>query len=138
MKERYKHARSRETRFLMSFDLGKLDKRLFILLSVFITLNFLDALTTLVAIRAGPAFTEYNPIAAGLFGLNFPGFSVALVLKYLPVVPLAYATFLKGGDSRPVAFRVVKVASFVALVAAVIFLSFVVGSNLKTLILFYW
>lgn len=138
MGERYKAARVRETRFIMSFDVPRLNKRLFLLLGLFIVLNFLDAFTTLLAIRAGPAFMELNPIAAGLFGLNFPGFSLALTLKYLPVVPLSYVTFLKNSESHPVAFRIVKVSAFVALVAADIFLLIVVGSNVRTLLAYYY
>jgi len=138
MRERYKEARVRETRFIMSFDVSKLNRRLFLLLGLFIVLNFLDAFTTLMAIRAGPAFMELNPIAAGLFGLNFPGFSVALTLKFLPVLPLSYVTFLKGSESHPMAFRIVKVSGFVALVAADIFLLVVVGSNVRTLLAYYY
>jgi hypothetical protein len=133
MREGYKRARARETRFLMSFDLPKLDKRLFVLLSLFIVLNCLDALTTLVALRAGHPFVELNPIASGLFSSGFAGFTVALTLKYIPVVPLAYATFLKQNDQHPVAFRIVKVSVLVALAAADIFYIAVVGSNLRTL-----
>jgi len=127
----------RETKFLMSFDLSKLSGRLFLLLSVFIALNFFDALTTLVALRAGPSFVEYNPIAAGLFHLDFEGFVAALVLKYMPIIPLAYATFAGQNSSHPFAFRIVKVSAFVALVAANIFLFAVVGSNIKTLVTYF-
>lgn len=121
----------------MSFDIFKLNKRLSILLAVFVLLNCFDALTTLVALKTGPAFVELNPLAAGLFGLSFGGFVVALTLKYIPVVPLLYATLLKESGSRPVAFRIVKVSAFVALVAADIFYMGVVGSNVKTLAVYY-
>ena len=138
MRKGYREARARETRFIMSFDVPRLNSRLYLLLGLFIILNFLDAFTTLLAIRAGPAFMELNPIAAGLFGMSFPGFSVALTLKYLPVVPLSYVTFLKGSESHPMAFRIVKVSAFVALVAADIFLLVVVGSNVRTLLAYYY
>lgn len=137
MSERRRIIRERETRFLMSFDILKLNKRMVILLAVFVILNCFDALTTLVALKTGPIFVELNPLAAGLFSLSFEGFVAALSLKYIPVVPLLYATFLKEGTSRPVAFRIVKVSAFVALVAADIFYLGVVGSNVKTLATYY-
>jgi hypothetical protein len=137
VRDGYRKARARETRFLMSFDLPRLNKRLIILLSVFITLNCLDALTTLVALKAGPPFMELNPIASGLFSHDFEGFAVALSLKYIPIVPLIYATYLKKSDEHPVAFRIVKVSAFVALAAADIFYLAVVGSNVRTLVAYY-
>src|SRR5262249_4958011 len=127
----------RETKFLMSFDISRVNNRLLILLSVFIALNFFDALTTLVALNASPRFLELNPIASGLFHLDFTGFVVALTLKYIPMVPLAYVTFLPSGTNRALALRIVKVSAFVALVAADIFYSFVVGSNTVNLASYY-
>ena len=138
MKERYAEARLRETRYLMSFDLPRVDGRLLVLLSVFIALNFFDALTTLVAINLGPSFVELNPIASGLFHLDFVGFLAALGLKYSPIVPLAYVTFLRPTDKHPLAIRVVKVSAFVALVAADVFLLAVVGSNSLNLLNYYY
>jgi hypothetical protein len=137
LKERRRTVQARETRFLMSFDASKLNGRLVILLLVFIALNCLDALTTLFAISAGPSFVELNPIASGLFRLSFPGFIAALVLKYMPIVPLAYATYVGENPSRPLAIRIVKVSAFVALVAADIFYLVVVGSNVRTLASYY-
>ncbi len=137
MRERYKLARARETKFLMSFNIPMLNSRLAILLSVFITLNALDVFTTLMALRAGPSFVELNPIASGLFGLSFGGFLAALALKYVPLIPLAYATYVKESVNRPVAFRIVKVSALIALAAADIFYLFVVGSNVRTLVAFY-
>ena len=138
MKKRYEIARANETKFLMSFDIPRLDRKLIILLSVFITLNGLDVLTTLVAINAGPTFVELNPIASGLFELNFIGFIAALSLKYIPVVPLVYVTYLKEVTGRPIAFRTVKVSALVALAAADVFYLIVVSSNLRTLLAFYF
>ena len=137
MKERYAAARIRETKFLMTFDLAKVNTRLLFLLSLFVTLNFFDALTTLLAIHAGPTFVELNPIASGLFRLDFLGFTAALALKYIPVIPLVYATFLPSDTKRVIALRVVKVSAFVALVAADIFYLGVVGSNSLNLLRFY-
>jgi len=138
MKERYAEARLRETKFLMSFDLLRVDNRLLVLLALFITLNFFDALTTLVAINLGPSFVELNPIASGLFRLDFFGFVAALGLKYIPMVPLAYVTFLQPSHKHPLALRVVKVSAFVALVAADVFLLTVVGSNSFNLLNYYY
>ncbi len=137
MRQRYAEARIRETKFLMSFDLLKVNSRLFVLLSVFIALNFLDALTTLVAINLGPSFVELNPIASGLFRLDFFGFLAALGLKYTPILPLVYATFLPATEKRMIALRVVKVSAFVALVAADLFYLAVVGSNSLNLARYY-
>ena len=137
MRERRRMIRARETRLLMSFDASKLNRRLLVLLCVFIVLNFLDALTTLVAISTG-RIIELNPIASSLFHLDFPGFMAALALKYLPVIPLAYATFVGENVSHPLAFRIVKVSAFVALAAANIFYLVVVGSNLRTLASYYF
>ncbi|MGP8057804.1 MAG: DUF5658 family protein [Nitrososphaerales archaeon] len=136
VKERRQTVRTRETKFLMSFDAAKLNKRLVILLSIFIMLNCLDALTTLVAISTG-RIVELNPIASSLFHMSFPGFMAALVLKYMPIIPLAYATHAKENTSRPLAIRIVKVSVLVALVAANIFYLAVVGSNLRTLASYY-
>ena len=133
---RIAEARIRETKFLNSFNLSGVNNWLLVLLAVLITLNFFDALTTLLAIRAGPTFVELNPIASGLFHLDFIGFMVALALKYMPIIPLAYATFLpdrKDGTS----LRVVKISALVALAAADIFYIFVVSSNSVNLLSFY-
>ena len=137
MRERYAAARIRETKFLMSFNIPIMNNRLLVLLSVFVALNFFDALTTLVAINAGPTFVELNPIASGLFHLDFSGFVIALALKYFPVVPLVYAVFLPIEGIRPIPLRVVKVSAFVALVAADIFYLAVVGSNSLNLASYY-
>lgn len=137
-KERYAEARLRETKFLLSFDLSKVNKRLMVLLSVFIVLNFFDAVTTLVAINLGPNFVELNPIASGLFRMDFYGFVAALGLKYSPMVPLGYVTFLQPSEKHQLALRVVKVSAFVALVAADVFLLAVVGSNSLNLLRFYY
>jgi Domain of unknown function (DUF5658) len=136
MKERLAIARERETRYLMSFDINRVNRWLLILLSVFIALNFLDAFTTLVALRA-QGFVELNPIASGLFNLDFRGFVLALVLKYTPVVPLAYATLVGAEGRHTLPIRVVKVSVFIVLVAADIFYLGVVGSNTLTLALYY-
>ena len=138
MRDRMAEARIRETKFLMSFDIAKVNKRLVLLLGVFVALSFLDILTTLVALRLGPQFVELNPIASGLFRLDFPGFVTALTLKYMPIIPLAYATVLKGDGRREVVLRVVKVSALIALVAADIIYIAVVGSNSFTLMRYFF
>jgi hypothetical protein len=138
MRERMAAARIRETKFLMSFDLAMVNKRLIILLSVMVTLCFLDVLTTLVALKLGPPFVELNPIASSLFRLDFPGFVTALTLKYIPILPLAYATALRTDGKRVVVLRVVKVSALIALVAADIIYLAVVGSNSFTLLRYYF
>ena len=132
MKERLAVARERETRFLMSFDMDRVNRRLLVLLAVFIALNFLDAFTTLVALKAA-GFVELNPIASGLFHLDFGGFVLALALKYSPIVPLSYATLVGIEGKRPIPIRVVKVSALIVLVAADIFYLGVVGANTLTL-----
>jgi hypothetical protein len=136
MKDRLAIARERETRFLMSFDIKKVNKWLLILLSVFIALNFVDTFTTLLAIKSA-GFVELNPIASGLFHLDFGGFVLALVLKYFPVVPLAYATLVGADGKHAFSIRMVKVSVFIVLVAADIFYLGVVGSNTLTLASYY-
>jgi uncharacterized protein DUF5658 len=138
MRDRLAEARIRETNFLMSFNMNSVNDRLLVLLSVFIALNFFDALTTLLAIHVGPAFVELNPVASGLFHLDFGGFVLAIALKYLPLIPLTYATFLRGDGVRPLTLRIVKVSAFVALVAADLFYGAVVGSNTLNLSAFYF
>jgi hypothetical protein len=130
-------ARARETKFLMSFDLRRMNRWLLALLSVYIALNFLDALTTLMGIQAGPSFIEHNPIAAGLFRFDFPGFVLALGLKYLPVLPFSYGTLVSPREDGKLGIRIVKLGTLVALAAANLFYLIVVGSNSITLYSFY-
>jgi hypothetical protein len=137
MRERLAEARLRETKFLLSFDIPRLNNKLVILLSLFIALNFFDASTTLLAIYAGPTFVELNPIASRLFHFDFLGFMVALALKYSPVIPLVYATFLPA-DGKTISQRIVKVSALIALAAADVFYIVVVGSNSLNLVSFYF
>lgn len=138
MRERMAAARIRETKFLMSFDLAKVNKRILVLLSVFVTLSFFDVLTTLVALKLGPPFVELNPIASGLFRLNFPGFVTALTLKYIPIIPLVYAALLPTKGRRELTLRIVKVSAFITLVAADIIYFAVVGSNSFNLLRYFF
>ena len=138
MRGRIAEARLRETKYLMSFEISRVNDRLMVLLSVFIALNFFDAVTTLLALNAGPTFVELNPIASGLFHKDFGGFVAALALKYMPMIPLAYATFVPDSGVHPLAIRVVKVSALVALAAADIFYVAVVGSNSLNLAHYYF
>jgi hypothetical protein len=138
MKGGIRAARVRETKFLMSFEISKLNKRLLVLLSLFASLTFFDAVTTLIAISSGPTFVELNPIASGLFRMDFLGFIVALVLKYIPMIPLGYVTFLADPEDGAMPLRTVKVSAFVALAAADIFYLLVVGSNSFNLLSYYF
>ncbi len=136
MRENYRLARQRETRYLLALNMVKVNAYLTMLLVSLVVLSFLDTATTLVALHAGPAFVERNPIAAGLFH-SFSGFTVALLMKYLPFVPLLYATYVNDSDRHPIAVRTVKLGGLVALAAAVIFYMGVDGSNIATLIAYY-
>jgi hypothetical protein len=122
----------------MSLDLSRMNKWLLAFLSVFIALNFLDALTTLMGIQAGPSFVEHNPIAAGLFRLEFPGFVVALGLKYLPVLPFGYGTFVPAKEDGNLGMRIIKLGTLVALAAANLFYLLVVGFNSFTLYSYHY
>ncbi len=130
-------ARERELRYLMSFNMRKVNRYMFGLLVVYLALNFADTITTLEAMTSGPSFVELNPIAATLFAMNFWGFVAALAIKYAPAVPLAYITFMRGGKEGAVHYRMIKIAGLVALGASVLFLTFVVGSNAIMLARFY-
>jgi|SRR5579863_4477963 len=137
LRDRMAEARLRETRYLMSFDLSSVNRKLLLLLSVFIALNFFDAATTLLALYAGPTFVELNPIASSLFHKDFVGFVAALAFKYMPVIPLAYATFLPTRDGGKMSTRIVKVSALIALAAADLFYVLVVSSNSLNLLSFY-
>jgi Domain of unknown function (DUF5658) len=137
LKRNYAVARARENRLLLSYDIARVNRIMMILLFLFIGLNFFDAATTLIAMRAGPAFVELNPIASHFFSLDFPGFVLALALKYLPIAPLAYATLIRNPRGHPIGFRVVKISALIALFGANIIYAAVVASNSAALINFY-
>ncbi len=86
--------------------------------------------------KAGSIFLEHNPIASALFNLQFRGFLIALVFKYLPAIPLFYLVFLKDPhELHAYEVRLVKFAALAALCAADILLLYIVGiNNIPTLL----
>jgi len=116
-------------------SMTKLEGKLVPMLGALLILNFVDVLSTLVALKVTPFFVELNPIASGLFYMGFGGFLIALLLKYAPILPLLYAVFASDRAGRhPMGIRMVKISAFMVLVAADIFYVVVVGSNLGSLL----
>ncbi len=126
----------RERRFMESLNLRMIQRALWPLLALFVLLGFSDTLTTLLAAAFGPGFVEFNPFASRFFQLGFAGFMLAYLLKFVPVVPLAYMVGLKRRDPRyDFQVRLLKFAAFVVLVAADIGLgAIVLGNNLPLLL----
>ena len=120
----------------MQLDVRLLNNLLWPLFIAFVCLEFLDVYSTVLAMKAGPIFLEHNPIASALFSLQFQGFLLALVFKYLPAIPLFYLVFLKDPEERhPYEVRLVKFAALAALSAADILLLYIVGiNNIPTLL----
>ena len=129
----YREVKERDERWLGRLDLKKVNRILVILLAAFLALNFVDVVSTLTAISKGGSFTELNPIASGLFQLGFYGFVLALVLKYFPVLPLAYGVFVQEPGSVSVQVRTVKLATLGVLGASDIFYLAVAINNLANL-----
>ena len=97
---------------------------------IFIFLGFADVLTTLIAFSSGGGFVELNSFAAPFFRMGFTGFMLAEFAKCLPVFPLAYMVSLKtSGDSTDVQVGLLRLAAFVVLLVADIYLSWVVFGN---------
>jgi hypothetical protein len=126
--------REREERWLMQMDFRKVSKALFILFGIFVVLNLGDIATTAIAVYEGPPFVELNPVANLLFRKEFSGFLVALLLKYVPLIPLAYGVFLNENGGNPLQRRVVKMGVLVTLGGAVVLYTVIVLSNISTLI----
>lgn len=119
-----------ERHWILSFEPQALDRWLLPLLMGLICLNFLDVYTTVIALGTSSLFRELNPIAAPLLELWPQGFLLALALKYLPILPLAYICFARDDqNSHPVAIRVVKLSGLCALVAANALMFYVVFIN---------
>ena len=118
----------------MNVDFAKIGKALVILLAVFVLLNLLDIVTTLTALSNRSLFVELNPIAFGLFKLQFPGFVLALVFKLVPLIPLSYGVFVPETGKHPVQLRTVKLGVLVALGAADVLYIVIVLNNLNTLL----
>lgn len=128
--EHYKGLYERDKVWIMQYDLGTLQKFIWPLFIAFICLNFLDVYTTTLAMNFGPLFQEENPIAAALFDAHFQGYMLALVFKYLPMVPLFYLVFVQDKkEEHRIQIRVLKLAGVVALAGADLMLFYVVGIN---------
>ena len=134
MRRNYQQVKERDERWLMKIDFRKVGRALVVLLVVFIVLNLLDIITTLTALSNRSLFVELNPIAFGLFRLQFPGFVLALVFKLVPLIPLTYGVFVSEPGKNPVHLRTVKLGVLVALCAADVLYILIVVSNVSTLI----
>jgi hypothetical protein len=127
---RFREAEKRDRQFIGQLNVHTLNNLLWPLYVAFICLNFLDVYSTLLAMNRAESFRELNPIAAVLFGLQFPGFLTATIFKYLPAVPLFYAVFSSDSSGKhALEIRVVKFTGLVALIASDILLAYVVGIN---------
>ena len=126
----------RDKRWILQLDVTTLQRFVWPLFIGFVCLNFLEVYTTTLALNFGPLFHEQNPLAAALFDRQFQGYLLALVFKYLPMVPLFYIVFVQDkAGKHQVEIRTVKLAAVVALAAADMFLLYVVGiHNLQALL----
>lgn len=130
MSDRFRRVYVRDRNMITQLNLDLLNNMLWPLFVGFLCLNFLDAYSTVMAMKAGPIFQERNPIAALLFDMQFRGFLLAMALKYLPALPLFYLVFVSDRDNRhPYEVRLVKFAALAALISADIFLLYIVAIN---------
>ncbi len=129
-------AYERDRRWIMQFNLVTLEKIAWPLFIGFVCLNFLDVYATVLAFNYGPLFHEQNPLAASLFSRQFLGYLLALVFKYLPMIPLFYIVFIQDKWGRhEVQIRTLKLAAVVTLAGADTLLFYVVGvHNLQALL----
>lgn len=136
--ERFRKANERDRAFIMSLNLSLIEKALIPLYVAFLCLDFLDVYSTLLALKATIDFRELNPIASTLFSLRFDGFLIAMVLKYLPAIPLFYLVFVKDPENKhPFDLRLVRFVALVALVAIDLYLGYIVAwNNIPTLMSF--
>ena len=124
----------RERKFISSLNIDFIQNALWLLLAVFIMLNFLDTITTLYAAVLGGGFVELNPLGAALFRLGSSGFMLAFLLKLVPTVPLLYIVAFRRGNSDEFQYRLLKYMGFVVLVGAdLVFGAIVLGNNLPLL-----
>jgi hypothetical protein len=132
-RERYRKIRERETKWIMQIEVKKLNRFLIPLLIALVLLDFLDVSFTLSALYQGPVFVEFNRIAHTLFDMQFWGFLLLLVLKYVILLPIAYGVHLGEKPNRPVQVRVVKLGTLAGLVGADLLMAYIVtldGFNL--------
>lgn len=128
--EHYKELYEHDKVWIMQFNPQTLQKFIWPLFVGFICLSFLDVYTTTLAMSFGPLFHEENPLAAALFGSQFQGYLLALVFKYLPMIPLFYLVFVQDTKGKhKIQIRTLKLAGVVTLVGADMLLFYVVGIN---------
>jgi len=131
-----RRANDRDRAFIMSLNLGFIDKVLVPLYAAFLCLNFLDVYSTLLAMKSSLDFRELNPIASALFSMRFDGFLIAIVFKYLPAIPLFYLVFARDTSGKHAfQIRMLRFVALVVLVAVDGLLSYVVAwNNIPTLL----
>lgn len=118
--------------FTARLSIGKVQRLLWVMLSVFVVLSLSDVMITLAAAMSGRGFVEFNPIGAGLFKMGFTGFMLAYVLKLVPVLPLLYMVSLRDDGFQA---RLLKLAAFVVLLVVDAYLgAIVLGNNLPQLL----
>lgn len=133
---RFRRIQERDKKWLLRLDVARLNKVMFRLMVVLIVLSFTDLVLTIAAYSTGPYFVELNLLASALFGRQFLGFVAAILLKYAVLVPIVYGVLVKDRPDRPVQIRTVKLAVFVALVAANVVYGVIVAWNSYTLATF--
>jgi hypothetical protein len=121
---------------MMQFDVTTLEKFAWPLLVGFVCLNFLDVYTTTLGLTFGSAFHEQNPLASILFDKQFQGYLLAIIFKYLPLIPLFYLAFITDKSGKhAIQIRMLKLSAVIALAGADIYLFYVVGiHNMQSLL----
>jgi hypothetical protein len=127
---RYDQRVERDKRWITQLNLARLNNVLWPLYVAFICLNFLDIYTTSIALSHSQVFQEHNVLGAQLFSMKFGGFSLALVLKLVPSIPLFYAVFVQDRSGKHAYhIRLVKISALFALVVGDAFYVLVVLLN---------
>jgi hypothetical protein len=136
MASHYKSVYERDKKWIMQFEVATLEKFAWPLLIGFICLNFLDVYSTTLAMTKAGLFHEENPIASVLFNHQFQGYLVAIVFKYLPLIPFFFIVFVRDRSGRhEVQIRIIKFSAVVALAGADVLLFYIVGiHNLQSLL----
>lgn len=132
--ERFASLNRRAEEWAMRADLERVDSLLFPLLLTLGALTSLDVVSTLVGMQAR-GFQELNPVAAYLFSNHPFGFAAALLVKYLPLVPMGWVALLNADEfGRPTAFRALKLGVLLALVFSVVYYTLVASNNVPQLV----
>ena len=134
MQKNYSEVRARDERWIMRVNFQKVGTALAALFGVFVVLNLTDVCTTAIALYIGPPFVELNPVASLLFRNQLAGVLAALLLKFMPTIPLGYGVFKKEGGGNAVHIRSIKLGVLVALGAADVLYLGIVTHNITTLI----